>query len=213
MPGCGTCSCRARGLSNLDYARLAERMGRSLIAPESSTARRPDTGNMEVLAQFGSDAQRARWLSPLLEGEIRSGFAMTEPDVASSDARNLAMPITRGGDHWVLNGRKWWTTGAADPRCRVLIVMGVTDPDAAAHRRQSMILVPMPTPGLQVVRPLQVFGYDDAPHGHVELSFDDVRVPLDHLVHQRAAARDRAGKTGPGPHPPLHAPIGLAHAR
>ena len=170
------------GLSNLDYAPLAELMGRSLVAPEIFNCSAPDTGNMEVLAQFGSPQQQARWLAPLLQGEIRSAFAMTEPEVASSDAANIAMRFVRDGDHFVLDGRKWWTSGAGDPRCAVLIVMGVTEPDAEPYRRQSMLLVPMDTPGLSVRRPLQVFGYDDAPHGHVELDFQRVRVPAANLI-------------------------------
>src|SRR6185436_9839293 len=137
------------GLSNRDYATLAERMGRSLLAPEIFNCSAPDTGNMEVLLQFGNAMQKARWLAPLLRGEIRSAFAMTEPEVASSDATNIRLPIVRDGGHYVLNGRKWWTTGAGDPRCKVLIVMGVTNPDALPHRRQSMVLVPMDTPGLE----------------------------------------------------------------
>ena len=170
------------GLSNLDYAPLAELMGRSLAAPEIFNCSAPDTGNMEVLAQFGNPQQQARWLAPLLQGTIRSAFAMTEPEVASSDAANIAMQFVRDGDEFVLDGRKWWTSGAGDPRCAVLIVMGVTDPDAEPYRRQSMLLVPMDTPGLSVRRPLQVFGYDDAPHGHVELDFRCVRVPAANLI-------------------------------
>ena len=166
------------GLSNLAYAPIAEAMGRSLHAPEVFNCSAPDTGNMEVLLQFATPAQQAPWLPGLLDGTIRSAFAMTEPDVASSDATNIALPIARDGDEYVITGRKWWTTGAADPRCRVLIVMGVTEPDAPTHRRQSMVLVPMDAPGVRVVRPLTVFGYDDAPHGHVELAFDGVRVPV-----------------------------------
>jgi len=166
------------GLSNLDYAPIAELMGRSLHAPELFNCNAPDTGNMEVLLHFASPAQQAPWLPRLLDGDIRSGFAMTEPDVASSDATNTALPIVRDGDEYVINGRKWWTTGAGDPRCAILIVMGVTEPDAAVHQRQSMVLVPMDTPGVRVVRPLTVFGYDDAPAGHVELAFENVRVPV-----------------------------------
>jgi len=173
---------RGAGLSNLDYAPLAERMGRSLIASEVFNCSAPDTGNMEVLAHFGTTEQKARWLEPLLAGEIRSGFGMTEPDVASSDATNIALSMQREGDDYVLSGRKWWTTGAGDPRCRVLIVMGLSEPEGAAHARHSMILVPMDTPGLRVVRPLTVFGYDDAPNGHVELAFDSVRVPAANLI-------------------------------
>lgn len=170
------------GLSNLDYAPIAEITGRSLFAPEVFNCSAPDTGNMEVLLHFATPGQRAPWLPGLLDGTIRSAFAMTEPGVASSDATNIALPIVRDGDMLVLDGRKWWTTGAADPRCRLLIVMGVTDPDAPAHQRHSMVLVPMDTPGVRVLRPLTVFGYDDAPHGHVEIAFDDVRVPAANLL-------------------------------
>ena len=187
------------GLSNLEYAPLAERMGRSLIASEIFNCSAPDAGNMEVLHVFGNSEQKTRWLVPLLAGEIRSAFAMTEPDVASSDATNISLPITREGDTYVLNGRKWWTTGAGDPRCQVLIVMGVTDPDAHAHRRQSMVLVPMATPGVSVVRALQVFGYDDAPHGHVEVAFDNVRVPVANLLHAQGSGFEIAqARLGPG---------------
>ena len=170
------------GLSNRDYAPIAEAMGRSLWAPEVFNCNAPDTGNMELLLHFGRPDQRARWLAPLLEGTIRSAFGMTEPEVASSDATNIALRAVRDGGEWVLTGRKWWTTGAADPRCELLIVMALTDPDAEPHRRHSMLLVPMDSPGLTVLRPLQVFGYDDAPHGHVELALDGVRVPADAVV-------------------------------
>jgi acyl-CoA dehydrogenase len=170
------------GLCNLEYAPLAELMGQSLIGAEVFNCSAPDTGNMEVLHLFGSAAQKAKWLEPLLAGTIRSAFAMTEPDVASSDATNIRLQIVQDGDAWVVNGRKWWTSGAMDPRCEIMIVMGQTDSEAAPHQRQSMLLVPMRTPGVQVLRPLHVFGFDDAPHGHAEVHFDHVRVPLDHLI-------------------------------
>ena len=170
------------GLSNLDYAPLAERMGRVPFSPEVFNCNAPDTGNMEVLAHFGTPAQKQRWLEPLLAGEIRSAFAMTEPDVASSDATNIALSIRRDGDDYVLDGRKWWITNAADPRCRILIVMGVSTPQAEAHSRHSMVLVPMETAGLRVVRALHALGHDDPPGGHVELEFRDVRVPVSNLV-------------------------------
>ena len=187
------------GLGNLDYAPIAELTGRSLHAPEAFNCSAPDTGNMEVLLHFASPQQQAPWLPKLLAGEIRSAFAMTEPDVASSDATNIALPIVREGDEFVINGRKWWTTGAGDPRCRLLIVMGVTDPDAPAHRRQSMVLVPMATQGVRVLRPLTVFGYDDAPHGHVELAFENVRVPVANLLREPGSGFEIAqARLGPG---------------
>src|SRR6202166_39521 len=159
------------GLTNLEYAPLCEIMGRSHIAPEAFNCSAPDTGNMEVLARYATDAQRERWLVPLLDGRIRSAFAMTEPDVASSDATNIQSSIVRDGDHYVINGRKWWTTGAGDPRREILIFMGKTNPGAGRHSQQSMILVLMKTPGVKVLRTLTVFGYDHAPHGHAEVDF------------------------------------------
>ncbi len=170
------------GLSNLDYAYLAEVTGRSpYIAPEALNCSAPDTGNMELLHLFGTPEQRERWLEPLLDGRMRSGFSMTEPAVASSDARNISTSIVRDGDEYVVNGRKWWTTGAADPRCELLIVMGRIDPDAPAHRQQSMILVPVSTPGVRIIRSLPIFGYHDQ-HGHCEIEFSDVRVPVANLL-------------------------------
>ncbi len=175
---------RGAGLTNLQYAPLAEITGRSgALAPAALNCAAPDTGNMEVLAQFGTDEQQRRWLEPLLDGRIRSAFAMTEPDVASSDATNIATSITRDGDSYVVNGRKWWITGAMNPDCEIFIVMGKTDPTAQRHRQQSMILVPRDTPGVEIKRGMTVFGYDDHSHGgHAELEFHDVRVPADNLI-------------------------------
>jgi acyl-CoA dehydrogenase len=169
------------GLSNVEYATLAELLGRTFIGSEACNCSAPDTGNMEVLHQFGNDEQKERWLRPLLDGEIRSGFAMTEPDVASSDATNIALRMERDGDDFVLNGRKWWTTGVMHPRCRILIVMGKTELEAPVYAQQSMLLVPLDTPGLEIVRSLPVFGYMD-PEGHGELTFTDVRVPQANLI-------------------------------
>jgi acyl-CoA dehydrogenase len=169
------------GLTNLEYAPLAELLGRTFIGSEACNCSAPDTGNMEVLHQFGSDEQKERWLRPLLDGEIRSGFAMTEPDVASSDATNIALKMERDGDELVLNGRKWWTTGVMHPNCEILIVMGKTELDAPVYAQQSMVLVPLDAPGLKVLRSLPVFGYDD-PEGHGELLFEDVRVPQSSIV-------------------------------
>ncbi|GAA3122269.1 acyl-CoA dehydrogenase family protein [Streptosporangium carneum] len=187
------------GMSVLDYASLAEVTGRSPdLAPEALNCAAPDTGNMEVLHMFGSPEQRARWLDPLLAGEIRSAFAMTEPGVASSDATNITTSITRDGDEYVVNGRKWFITGAADPRCEIMIVMGKTDPEAPAHRRQSMILVPVDTPGVEVVRHLPVFGYQEQ-HGHSEIVFTDARVPAANLIAEEGDGfRIAQARLGPG---------------
>jgi acyl-CoA dehydrogenase len=187
------------GLSNLEYAPLAEQMGRVLWASEVFNCNAPDTGNMEVLAHFANEQQKQQWLAPLLNGEIRSAFAMTEPDVGSSDASNIALRIESDGDDYILNGRKWWITGAGDPRCKILIVMGVTNPDADKYARHSMILVPMETEGLRVVRALQALGFDDAPSGHMELEFKNVRVPKDHLLQTEGSGFALAqARLGPG---------------
>jgi acyl-CoA dehydrogenase len=186
------------GLSNVDYAPLAEIMGRSAIASEACNCSAPDTGNMEILTMFGTAEQQEQWLQPLLEGEVRSAFAMTEPAVASSDATNIACSIRRDGDDYVINGHKWFISGALHPHCRVLIVMGKTDPDAAPHLQQSMVLVPLDTPGVNVLRNMRVFGYDDA-EGHVEMTFDDVRVPMSNLLGEEGGGFAIAqARLGPG---------------